>query len=257
MEARPISARGEALPFPAVCAPLVARTSAGLLQECKDVAAKKPDLIEWRVDFFEAIADPKQVIETARQLKGVAAGVPLLFTRRNEREGGEKIGVGEAQVVELCRSVCASGLIDLIDFEMDNDAAHVEAVRETSRLAGLPLVLSFHDFKATPSADALVQRFERAAKLGADVAKIAVMPQSLDDVLTLLAATQRASSSAKIPLVSMAMGPLGAITRASGWLFGSAMTFAIGASSSAPGQMPIEDVRSAIEVLKKAVSPRR
>jgi 3-dehydroquinate dehydratase I len=256
MQGRPISARGNALPFPAVCAPLVARTAAGLLQECRDVAAKKPDLIEWRVDFFEGIGDPKQVIETARQLKGVAAGRPVLFTRRSEREGGEKIAIGEAQVVELYRSVCASGLVDLVDFEMDNDAAHVKAVRETSRLAGLPLVLSFHDFRATPSADALVQRFERAAAFDADVAKIAVMPQSLDDVLTLLAATSRASSSATIPLVSMAMGPLGAITRASGWLFGSAMTFAIGASGSAPGQMPIEDVRAAIDVLQRAVSPR-
>src|SRR5207253_3830781 len=140
----PISARGQALPFPAVCAPLVARGATGLLQECKEVAGKKPDLIEWRVDFFEAIADAKQVVEAARQLKGVAAGIPILFTRRSEREGGEKIGIGEDQVVELYRGVCASGLVDLVDFEMDNDAAHVKAVRETSRLAGLPLVLSFH-----------------------------------------------------------------------------------------------------------------
>ena len=256
MQGRPISARGNALPYPAVCAPLVARTTTGLLQECQTVAAKEPDLIEWRVDFFEGIGDAKQVVEAARQLKDAAAGIPLLFTRRNAREGGEKIVIGEEQVVELYRSVCASGLVALVDVEMDNDAAHVQAVRETSRLAGLTLVLSFHDFKATPEADALVRRFEQAAALGADVAKIAVMPQSLDDVLTLLGATARASRSVAIPLVSMAMGPLGAVTRASGWVFGSAMTFAVGASSSAPGQMPIEDMRAAIDALKRAVSPR-
>jgi 3-dehydroquinate dehydratase-1 len=250
---RPISARGGALPYPAVCAPLVARTVTGLMQECKEVVAKKPDLIEWRVDFFEAIADAQQVVEAARQLKAAAGGIPVLFTRRHEREGGEKIGVAEAKVVELYRSICASGAVDLVDFEMDNDAAHVQAVRETSRLAALPLVLSFHDFKATPPVDELVQRFERAAALGADVAKIAVMPQSLDDVLTLLSATSRAGRNVTIPLVSMAMGPLGAVTRASGFVFGSAMTFAVGASSSAPGQMPIEDVRAVIEALRKAL----
>src|SRR5438105_2971047 len=92
--------------------------------------------------------------------------------------------------------------------------------------------------------------------LVADVAKIAVMPQSMDDVLALLAATSRASRSLVIPLVSMAMGPLGAVTRANGWLFGSAMTFAVGASSSAPGQMPIEDVRNAVAIMKKAMSLR-
>jgi 3-dehydroquinate dehydratase-1 len=252
MPGRPLSARGQALAYPAVCAPLVARTCESLVAECQVVAAKKPDLIEWRVDFFGAIGDAGQVVDTARRLKDAAAGIPILFTRRSAREGGEQIAIGEPQVIELYRSVCASGLIDLVDFEMDNDGAHVRAVREMSRAAGLPLVLSFHDFQATPPADALVQRFERAQALGADAAKIAVMPRTMDDVLALLSATARAGRSTAIPLASMAMGPLGAVTRASGWLFGSAMTFAVGASSSAPGQMPIEDVRAVIEALKRA-----
>jgi 3-dehydroquinate dehydratase I len=252
MQHRPISVRGKVLPYPAVCAPLVARTSAALVVECAAVAAKMPDLIEWRVDFFEEIGDAKRVVDTAGQLKAAAAGIPILFTRRREREGGEKIGIAEPQVVRLYRSVCASGLVDLVDYEMDNEPAHVQAVRESSRRAGLPLVLSFHDFKKTLAVDEIVQRFERAASLGADVAKVAVMPHSLDDVLALLMATSRASSSLAIALVSMAMGPLGAVTRASGFVFGSAMTFAIGASSSAPGQMPIEDVRAVVEALRRA-----
>jgi 3-dehydroquinate dehydratase-1 len=252
MQQRSISVRGKALPYPAICAPLVARTSASLVEECAAVAAKKPDLIEWRVDFFEAIGDPKQVVDTARQLKDAAAGIPILFTRRHEREGGEKIGIAEPQVIDVYRAVCESGFVDLVDYEMDNDAADVQAVRESSLRAGMPLVMSFHDFKRTPSVEELVQRFERAASLGADVAKVAVMPQSLDDVLALLTATSRASSKVAIPLVSMAMGPLGAVTRASGFVFGSAMTFAVGASSSAPGQMPIDDVRSVVVALKRA-----
>lgn len=256
MPGRPISLRGRALPYPAVCAPLVARRPDALRAECAAVVAKKPDLIEWRVDFFDAIADAQRVVETARQLKDAAAGIPILFTRRHAREGGESIAIDEPQVVQLYRAVCASGCIDAVDFEMDNGAAHVQAVREMSRAAGLPLVLSFHDFQSTPPADVLVRRFERAKDLGADVAKIAVMPRSIDDVLAMLSATSRAVDAVGIPLVSMAMGPQGAVTRASGWVFGSAMTFAVGASSSAPGQMPIEDVRSAIEVLRKAMSPR-
>jgi 3-dehydroquinate dehydratase-1 len=252
MQHRQISARGKALPYPAICAPLVARTSAQLVEECVAVAAKKPDLIEWRVDFFDAIGDAKQVIDTARQLRSAAGAIPILFTRRHEREGGEKIGMAESKVIELYRSVCESGFIDLVDYEMDNEPEHVQALRETSRRAGLPLVMSFHDFRKTPAVDEIVQRFERAASLGGDVAKVAVMPQSLDDVLALLTATSRASSSLSIPLVSMAMGPLGAVTRASGFVFGSAMTFAIGASSSAPGQMPIDDVRAVVDALKRA-----
>ena len=44
------------------------------------------------------------------------------------------------------------------------------------------------------------------------------------------------------PLVTMAMGGLGAISRVSGEVFGSCMTFASVEKTSAPGQMPLEDV---------------
>jgi 3-dehydroquinate dehydratase I len=157
-------------------------------------------------------------------------------------------------VVALYRAVCDGGHVDLVDFEMGNDPAHVAAVREAARSAGLQLVLSFHDFNATPAAEALLARFAQAQSLGADVAKVAVMPRSTEDVLTLLSATERACHSLSIPVVSMSMGPLGAVTRACGWTFGSAMTFAVGEGSSAPGQMPIEDIRQAIDILQRAQS---
>ena len=252
MQGRPISLKGQALPYPAVCAPLVARTADALVEECKTVAGMKPDVIEWRVDFFDGIGDPRAVVETGMRLKAAAAGIPILFTRRNAREGGEQIAMREQEVVDLYRAVCANGAADLVDFEMDNEPTHVAAVRDYARAMHIPLVLSFHDFKATPMVDDLVAKFERAQALGADIAKIAVMPRSNEDVFALLAATSRASRALLIPVISMAMGSLGAVTRGNGWLFGSALTFAVGASSSAPGQMPIEDVRAVIEAMKRA-----
>jgi 3-dehydroquinate dehydratase-1 len=52
----------------------------------------------------------------------------------------------------------------------------------------------------------------------------------------------------------MAMGGLGAVSRVCGGVFGSALTFAVGAAPSAPGQMPIDDVRAALAVLQRASS---
>ena len=252
MAGRPISTRYGQLPLPAVCAPLVARTTDALVEECAAVVAKRADLLEWRVDFFDRIADPVSVLETARALHMASAGVPLLFTRRSAREGGEKISVDEAHVVEIYDAVCTSGLVDLVDVEMDGDAAQVREVQAVAGQSGAKTVLSFHDFHSTPTVEELVSRFERAYTLGADIAKIAVMPRTHADVLALLSATKRAADELPIPVVSMAMGPLGAVTRAAGWVFGSAMTFAVGRSSSAPGQMPIEDVRAVIEALRRA-----
>lgn len=252
MQARPLQARGRVLPFPAICAPLVARTEERLLAECAQVAAKGPDLLEWRADFFDGLADAQAVVRVATALKQCAAGVPILFTRRHAREGGETIAATEAQVLDAYRAVCAAGQVDFADCEMDNDAAHVRELREVTRDSGVQLVLSFHDFRRTPDAGELARRFAQARALGADVAKIAVMPNSREDVLTLLAATSRASAELDIPVATMAMGPLGAVTRTCGWVFGSALTFAVGANASAPGQMPIEDVRAAIGALRRA-----
>lgn len=255
MTVRAIQLRGQPLAagaLPAVCAPLVARTRQALLAEAAAVAAKGPHLLEWRVDFFEGIADTGAVVELAGAIKRAAAGVPLLFTRRSSREGGEPIAIGEEQVIALCAAVCASGHVDLVDYEMGNEAAQVRQVREAARAADVQLVLSFHDFHATPPREALQQRFALAQQLGADVAKVAVMPRGMDDVLTLLAATLEASRTLQIPVVSMAMGGAGAITRLAGGLFGSALSFAVGQQASAPGQWPIEDLETALALLRRA-----
>jgi len=223
-----------------------------LLAEATAVAAKKPDLLEWRVDFFEGIADTRAVVELTRRLHEASGGLPLLFTRRSTSEGGETIPISETQVVALYEAVCAGGQVDLADFELFSDAAHVAEVRAFTRKCDVALVLSSHDFARTPVLEDLCERFAQAERMGADVAKVAAMPRDMADVLTLLDATLRASRSGNIPVVSMSMAGYGSISRACGWAFGSAMTFAVGENASAPGQMPIADVRAALQILRKA-----
>jgi 3-dehydroquinate dehydratase-1 len=151
-------------------------------------------------------------------------------------------------------AVCKSKTIDLIDYEMANDSENVAQVRTAAKANDIKLVLSFHNFSFTPGLEALATKFLMADQLGADVAKVAVMPRNLDDVLTLLTATHEASKKLRIPLVSMSMGPFGSLTRLFGWAFGSALTFAVGASSSAPGQVPVEDLNTVLAILQRSMS---
>jgi 3-dehydroquinate dehydratase-1 len=232
----------------------VARTGAALAAETAAVAALRPDLLEWRVDFFEAIADTDAVLAAARAVRAAAAGIPILFTRRAQWEGGQAIPLDEPRVLALYEAIAASGTVDAMDFEMGNDPAHVAQVRALTLRHGLALVLSFHDFQATPADADLDARFDQAQALQADVAKVAVMPQSLADVHRLLGATLRASERLAVPVISMSMGGLGAVTRIAGGVFGSALTFAVGSQASAPGQIPIADVRAATGVLQRATS---
>jgi 3-dehydroquinate dehydratase-1 len=192
------------------------------------------------------------VVDVAGALRKTAGDMPIIFTRRSVKEGGEKIAIGDEDVVRLYDAVGASGLVDFIDFEMGNDPAHVREVRESTRAHGTKLILSHHNFGYTPGREFLVQRFLEAERLGADVAKVAVMPRDRGDVLTLLAATVTADAKARIPLISMSMGPLGSVTRMIGGVFGSSLSFAIGEGSSAPGQIPIADLNAVYDVIRRA-----
>lgn len=252
--AKVIDIRGRKLgaETPLICTPLVGRTRESVLGEAATVTAKKPDVIEWRVDFFAAIADTKAALETAEALRAAIGDTPLIFTRRSTKEGGQKIALDDAGVVRLYDAVGAAGLVDFLDFEMGNDADHVRQVQESARTHGVRTIFSYHNFADTPGEDFLVQRFLQAEKLGADVAKVAVMPRERMDVLRLLAATARAEAQARIPLISMSMGPLGAVTRMIGGVFGSSLSFAVGAASSAPGQIPIADLKTVYEVIRRA-----
>ena len=237
---------------PLICSPLVGRTRERLLAETANVVAKKPDVIEWRVDYFENIGDTQSVLDTGRAMRPIVGNAPIIFTRRSTKEGGEKIPIGDEEVVRLYDAMAASRLVDFIDFEMGNDPDHVRRVRESSKTHATRLILSYHNFGYTPGLEFLVQRFLEAEWLGADVAKVAVMPRDRADVLTLLAATAQADAKGRIPLISMAMGPLGAVTRMVGGLFGSSLSFAVGEGSSAPGQMPIADLGTVYEVIRRA-----
>ena len=274
---KPLTLRGRTLggDRPLICSPLVGRTRERLLSETANVRAKSPDVIEWRVDYFEAIADASAVLDTGRAMRAIVGDTPILFTRRSireggeairdlvgdtpviftrrsVREGGESIAIGDEEVVRLYEAVAASKLVDLIDFEMGNDADHIRLVRAATRASATALVLSYHNFGYTPGADFLVQRFLEAERLGADVAKVAVMPRDRADVLTLLSATAQAESKSRIPLISMSMGPLGAVTRMIGGVFGSSLSFAIGEGASAPGQIPIADLKALYDIIARA-----
>ena len=237
---------------PLVCCPLVARTADDLLAEADRVIGRRPDILEWRVDFFAAIADTQAVRATATRLRKLAGSLPVLFTCRSQREGGEPIALQEDGVVALYEAICRDKTVDFVDFELASQPAKLAAVRQFTRASGVQLVISYHNFQSTPERGALVEKFVQAQRQGGDIAKVAVMPRSMRDVLTLLDATLEASEKAQVPLISMSMGPLGALTRMCGWAFGSALTFAVGASSSAPGQMPVEDVRAGVALLQKA-----
>lgn len=246
---RPIQLHGQTIgngTQPLICTPLVGKTAEGVLEELRAVLPKGPDIIEWRVDGFEGIGDPEAVLQVAGRLREAAGALPILFTCRAASEGGQPIPIDAAQLVKLYVAVCAARCVDLIDYELNHPAEELAQLRQASRANDVAMIMSYHNFQATPDAESLVAKFLDAERLGADIAKVAVMPERPGDVLTLLDATWRASQRVGIPLIGLSMGGLGAVSRLAGGVFGSAVTFAIGMEGSAPGQLPIETLRAVL-----------
>ena len=237
--------------MPGVCVSLLARTLPELEAEAAQLLAQGPDLIEWRADFFDAVADEAAVLVAAVRLRLLLGATPLLFTLRSLREGGRDTGLGEARASALIASVGATGDAAFVDVEMACQVGQLRGIQAACRPSDTRVILSSHDFSATPPAEELLARFRHAAALGADVAKVAVMPRCAGDVLVLLDATERAARELSIPLVSMAMGPLGLVTRVFGSRFGSGLTFASGAVASAPGQIPLAELLPMLETLRR------
>ena len=89
---------------------------------------------------------------------------------------------------------------------------------------------------------------------GADVVKLAVMPQNMWDVLHLLEETNRFHENhPDHPLITMSMGAKGGISRVSGEFFGSCVTFGAGGQASAPGQLPVKQLEEILHILHQSV----
>lgn len=239
--------------IPKICVPIVGVTKEEILAEAKTFDSIPVDVVEWRVDWFEGVFDFDQVLDVLRELREVLGDIPLLMTFRTSKEGGEKAIEPEAYA-QLNIRAAQSGYVDLVDVELFTGDEVVKAIIDGAHAAGVKVVASNHDFFKTPDKDTIISRLRKMQDLGADIPKIAVMPQSKADVLTLLSATEEmVREYADRPIITMSMGGTGVISRLCGEVFGSALTFGAAKKASAPGQMGVNDLNTILTLLHGAL----
>ncbi|MDY5602160.1 MAG: type I 3-dehydroquinate dehydratase [Lactobacillus delbrueckii] len=239
---------GEGLPKIAV--PNVGVTEEEILASAKEIAAAKPDIMEWRIDYYEAgIKDNEKLIATAKALRDVVGELPILVTFRTKNEGGV-LELGEDEYLDLVATVVTNRLGDAVDIELFHDEERVKDLVKQAHNYNVVVIMSNHDFEKVPAKDVIEFRLKKMADLGADVPKLACMPHSADDVLTLLSATNNARKALSTPIITMAMADLGKVSRIAGQVFGSCLSFGAVGKTSAPGQLSIEDLRNAENYLE-------
>ncbi len=239
--------------LPKIIVPIVGQTKEEIIEAAKSFEGVRLDIVEWRVDWFEGVFDFAQVEDCAKALREVLKDTPILFTFRTSKEGGEK-AIEAADYVALNKNIAATGLVDLVDIEAFTGDEYVKDVIEGAHAHGVKVVASNHDFDKTPSQADIVYRLRKMQDLGADIPKIAVMPQNKADVLTLLSATEEmATQFADRPIITMSMAGTGLISRLCGEVFGSSCTFGAVGKVSAPGQMNAKDLDTVLTLLHNSL----
>lgn len=238
--------------IPKICVPIVGTDRAEILASAERITESAADLAEWRADWYKDIFDIRETERILKDIRSALGEIPLLFTFRTAREGGEK-AIGTERYIMLNKKASESGCVDLLDVELFTGDDTVRKVISAAHRCGVKVIASNHDFHSTPSKDEIIVRLIKMQELGADILKIAVMPRSSTDVLTLLSATEEMKRLyAECPLITMSMGGTGLISRLCGEVFGSAVTFGSAGKASAPGQIGAGEMDFILKILHES-----
>lgn len=234
---------------PKVIIPIVEHTEASILKTAAQFSTLRADCVEWRVDCFEGAKDLSAIARCVAKLRVALKDKLLLVTFRTKAEGGN-VELTHEEYLRFLHTVLDTDCADLIDIEFFTAGADLPQLIADAHTAGAAVVCSSHDFHKTPPRAELVSRMVQMQQAGADLPKLAVMPQTRTDVLELLSATaEMADRHPETPVITMSMGALGAVSRLSGEAFGSAMTFANPGHASAPGQISLDVVNDVLDAL--------
>lgn len=191
------------------------------------------DVLELRIDLLSV--DALAVLQEIKR-----TGLPVIITNRMKQEGGAWAGTEEERIQKL---ISLLPMADAIDIELC--AKDRSMVVKKAREAGKTVIISTHDFQKTPETSIIRKLICDSIDAGADIAKLAVMPGSFDDVLRLLDVTLHA----KAAVCTIAMGEKGRHSRIIAPVYGSVMTYGYVEKATAPGQLRVDELRQVLNLI--------
>lgn len=198
------------------------------------------DVIEWRADFL----DKNEILTVAPAVFEKFAGREILFTLRTRGEGGQ-IDLTSEEYLAIIQDIQSIYHPDYIDFEFYSHREVFEQMLEFSNL-----VLSYHNFQETP--DNMMEILSELTSLSPKLVKVSVMAHNEQDVLDLMNYTRGFKTlNPEQEYVTISMGKIGKISRLTADLTGSSWSFASVGEESAPGQIPLENMRRIRELLNE------
>ena len=228
--------------IPKICVPILEHTEDEIIKQAREVRNAKPDLIEFRGDFFSDYKEPRKLHSLLLKLRFVIEDIPLLLTIRRSEEGGMS-QLTKEEYRGLYQTAILTGVVDMVDYELMFLKGGCEDLIVFAKSQGVRVLVSNHDFEKMPEDETIGNRFKQMKELDADILKVAYMPQSKEDVERFRRCALVASVTCDVPIIAIAMGELGISSRTNPQRFGGSITFGTVKKASAPGQINIETLR--------------
>ena len=222
---------------PTICVPVTASCFNELIFQIKKITDTEADIIEWRADFYT-----EDILEALPYVKKNAKEKKLIFTFRTKTQGGER---DNNEYFDMLKQVICSKIPDIVDIEILIDENEIKELIHLCKENNIVSILSKHFFNETPKMSKIEEIYDYMQSLGADIPKLAVMPQKLSDVLCFMETVSHISEK-NSPIIAICMGKIGMMTRLFPSIIGSALSFATVFSSSAPGQLPVNLMKEII-----------
>lgn len=210
------------------------------LGQLRQFHLRRPLMIEWRLDYWQNWHELKNGYQLIRQqLKSSQ----LIMTLRTQAAGGELALTDWAYQQRILQWLPQ---LPAAYWDIQWSAAAQPFYQQLRQVAGAQqqFIWSHHSLAEKSYLQNLTILRKMATTASAtDYLKLAVVSRSNADTLALLTATWQAQHELASPLITMAMGRSGQISRIIGPLFGSQLSFgALTATGSAPGQLPLNQL---------------
>src|SRR5690348_5111 len=225
--------------FPRICIALGLPDAGTLLDHARREAEAGETFLEFRLDY---LADPCKGAELIRGFLDRYPDCILIATCRRHQNRGKFNGSIEEQLAVLDRAVRYGA--HAIDVEIET--AEVAPERLSQFRGRAQVILSYHNYEATPPMDTIVNRMLR---ITADAYKVVTTARKPSDNVRVLAA---AKALPKHRMVVLAMGELGFPTRVLSPVFGGIYSYAapLYSEGTAAGQVSARYLRHLYRVEK-------
>jgi len=218
------------------CVSIAEKTPYKIKQTMK-IALKKSDYVEVRFDFLKIEQIPEAIEMIKKDLNRIVC------TLRPKTEGGKFSG-NEKERIAILKLIAEYNPF-LLDVEFNTLKRNLSLVKYL-KSTKTKLLVSWHDFKKTPSSAKLKKKMEQMTKFSSNV-KIVSTAKSINDSNRML---ELYSKKGKTNLISFAMGDFGRISRILCLYLGSPYTYVSLGKAIAPGQFSVDEIKK-ITNLKK------